>query len=560
MTLPDRNSVVSGTAPSIQEVEGAVYYLFLHRGWRTRQVERWSYGLDAQWSRQMTFDILIGGKIADVFDRASKTERDRGPRGYLIPLFELPKGTTFSSLDLRDQAGNPLKLYDGSKSSLFIVSALWGAMSEEPNLLGQIKNAGALRGFLHELFNLEFPLKDSGGKIIMPSDPEREASIKTHVIEMIGFLESMSAQDLSSFGWRKEDIVELAEDFSLAFDNSRRFRWFVEHYTYYQLYCTQIDGRDTVVKCSYQSSFDLFTRASFHHRCSPFCYFEAPLDASDMSDEGCVTVFAPEGMEFVPNFYPHGVGSQGSFLGELREAMKVMSPGKMRKAFGKRWLTIVNRLPSGEHDSPIGVGSLSPSTASFRDARHRWVVDEEGLRPSRRIPIDGDGLEHRYVLELMMLPKLGVRAACYFAVVCMCVALFAIPLFSHPSAAPSGLQTITSLAPLVTLLVSSMDGSRYIRREASMFPRYVAVFCAVASVLLLMVHTIMLSYVNGIAAAGMAVPQVLSLCVSAVLWTGFVISSLSFLLVSVWLAIVYGVRKSWSHQEEYYGSFDVAVE
>ena len=566
---------------TVEEIEKGVYYLFKHRGWRSRQVDKWFYDDDAQWSHKITVDVLIGQELADVFEHGNRVKgnedsqsEQRVDEGYLIPLFEVPKGTTFSSMDVMSSRDKSLKLYDDSKSALFIVSALAGAVAEETDGQYSLTYKKALRGILYELFRPDALLRDESGKIIFPSDVDREERIRNRVVKLINRFERVDRDTLEKLGWSSQQFEGLSESFQNMYDSVPVFRWFVMHYTYYQLYCVKVKSRNAIVECSYKNSKDLFKRGGLHHRLSPFCYFDAPLDGSTLADEGCVTVLAPEGMQFVPNFFPHEGSVRGTAFGEYIGSLRVLFSGMMKKRFGGQWLTIVDRMGNKGFGDPKGIGSLTPQAAMFKDARMRWTPVKDEIGPARRMPLRNGQKEHRYVLELMLVPRMGVRTLCYFVVMMMCLALLSLPLLSEGKIGSFSVPAIANLVPLATMIMSSMDGSRYIRREALIFPKVLAVICVALSVLLLMNYMVICDHLS-VANEKLEVAKAEKNVVlqgeidgrisylegwgSNILGLGVAVSILLLISFAAWWFPLWRVTRSWHAQEEFYSSFNVSA-
>lgn len=525
----------------------AVSYLFMHKSWRERQVDHWSYDGDAQWTRHMSFDICIPETCREVL-------KDRKGEFWLVPLFEVPKGTTFSSFDLRNQANRALKLKHGSVSSLMVVTALVGAMEEarvqDPSAPSLSPNL-ALRSFLYDLFDSTLPLKDQDGNTLNPQDGDYPSKIRQAAVDQVRRAKSLSDVAKERFAWHRTNLDAIERDFVSMFDSSSLFRWFVLNYTYNELYCVKIDEYETIIKCAYRSSRDLFRRGDMHHPGSPFCYFDVPLDFVSTSEVGAVTVDAPEGMLFIPNFNPHHTGQRGKRLQEMREAYAVNDQHSMRRVFANRWLQISDRIPSGangRNTTLIGFGSLSPTRANFRGVKSLWAIGNSSslAEPLRRIPVHGEARGHRYVIELMMIPAFGTRITRYFIVLLMCLALFGVDILCAGEVTNMNVQTVTSLAPIITLITASMDGAGYIRRVALKIPTYLTHATVLLGVPLLL----------WFAAANASQNYDLARNVATVGAIGTFAALLCFL---AWCHLVWSIKRSWDKQEESYGSFPVGI-
>lgn len=127
-------------------------------------------------------------------------------------------------------------------------------------------------------------------------------------------------------------------------------------------------------------------------------------------------------------------------------------------------------------------GTLTPGYATLKTAMRWWGERKERL--FRRLPVEGSE-EHNYSLNLLLCPKLGLRAVGYntflalsalvFLVCCLCPGVY-LPQ-EGATETDFSLGSLLMLAPLMMMIVVNRDEEPFIRKRSFRFPSLLTKVC-----------------------------------------------------------------------------------
>lgn len=539
------------------------YHLYKHSGWLSRRNDKWTYIGNAAWKCDVSLD-LDTGCFQDYFVKyylrntgevsEGKTKEDDPTlmeldifKGSIanIPLMEMSKNAQFLSFDIRDREGKPMHLLPRSQCAQVCLNMLIGAIATEHGegascQLPPLLSTNPLSAVLAEWFRAPAPPHDNSG-LIDEKDPDCINRVHNSFLEAIDIL-------ANERGTTSEIVSEMKKNFDSYFDNSPIFKYFVVNYAFRWLVCTCFDcGNDdySIVKFSYTSSRDIFGKINKGGKgLVKNLYFkglraEFDLDNMGYAEVSHTTIVAPEGLRFAPMPFPKA------------ETMCGFN--------GSSWFHVKDEhLPShvlddhlkGDRDvsAPDIRGTLTPSCATIK-ALYPWKDDNSARL--RRLPVEGCA-QHKYVLELMLSPKLGTRAIGQTALILFSLAAFLMCLIDPNiySGEPNfSFSTLLVFVPIVIAVITIRDELSYMRKKISCVPRFLFNVCIVIDVAGFCVLFV----------AGVCNEAILQLLAAKTPLVGTFLCSAILLIHLVWVIGHFRRDRKWQKDSRAFLTFDVPL-
>lgn len=507
---------------------GVFNYMIMKRtSWLARRVENWSYTGSATWVRSFSLDLdinflrlsyiwyywqsLLPDDICEVDPsesilgipaRYAVLHEDDGEyippslfsdKFFDLPVIEIDKCKQFSNFDARDASGNALHLSMRGVGIQTTMSALIGAIAiehgeaaPEGEQLEPLVHTDDLSGFLSDWFSAEHPPQDDGNRI----DPNtKEGLEKTKKAALKGMELKADEEE-----WEADQLDAAQKRFCLYFDKSPIFRYYLKTFTFKRLICVRIclgDEAHSLIKCKYDAIRDLFGNKeegdtlqrvmNLPRHVRNFAgglRFEMELDGIGLGEVDHTTIEAPE----------------GTYLSPAKEPRREDQNEERAKLY------VLDDLPYDPllSNSDIEYKPYAQATATLTQGRvtlktkKAWKdVPERKYEPSRRLPVDG-AREHRYLLNLRLVPKLGLRSLGYISFLFFSAVAFLMCLLNpevyldtmyRDADSPFSLGSLLVIAPMIIMVVANKDETPYIRRQIFKAPRWLAYFCVFVDIL-----------------------------------------------------------------------------
>jgi len=483
----------SSLETAIERPEGFDYEILKRTSWLVRRVEAWSYTGDALWERKISFDVDMG-QLLKLRDRCKYKSKF-----FLLPLFEFDKGKQLVEFDARDRFGNPMHLILREHSAQYALSALRGAITTEHGTgsvchLPELKSENMLSEVLGALFgDVDLP-KDENGKDIRYDDEDcLEKIVNTIKNELLKTKDKYSKQSA-------EEAISQLEQY---INYSPIFRYFLITYTFKWTPCLRVEFGDreqgesanTIIKVRLNETKDIITqqipitkkkdkiKAQFNG-----LRFAHPLDFVGTAENEHITIKAPEGMYFSPC---HRIAKEtGKVIKEEDSKFgdSFYISDEMIDHESNNTVKDEGRTKSSNVSQIVAYGTLTPGYATLKTAMNWWGENDEHLY--RRLPVEGSE-EHQYSVNLLLRPKLGLRAIGYMIFIALSALVFIVcylcpAVYVPPST--SGVETDFSLgslfllAPLMMMLIVNRDEEPFIRKHSFRFPTKISNICKVLDV------------------------------------------------------------------------------
>lgn len=510
---------------------GAMQYRILkHTSWLARRVEKWEYVGDASWLRSFSLDLDLNQlriyyvtdywqKILPVLSDSERNDPEAFcaelPIAYsnikvepntkldipfdgfenhtcIIPILELDKCKQFADFNIRDKNGGALHLTMKGVCVQYVLNALIGAIQIEhgegsPVPLPPLKSTEFLMNFMHDWFSATNPPLNAKGMPIESNSRTCMEDIHEAAIDAIRVKASVDKWEDSS----RDDTIQLFEEY---FTSSPIFRYFTKTFALKRLVCVEVclaDKTTSIIKCSYSITRNIFGKTvekSFSDMLFGKLYgipVEWELDSFGSGEVEHTSIYAPEGTKLLPL-------APAKKATEQQAPPQKESPASKKEQKPKLYITDesltdswtpkpqANYLPDALASATLTPGQVIVKT------KKAWVNDDE--RPSRRLPVDG-AIEHRYILNLLLTPKLGIRALGYAAFLLLSAAVFLMcSLDPKTFLASSGNSTfsigsILVIAPMAIMMIANREDIPYIRKEIFKFPRLLTAACVVVDIL-----------------------------------------------------------------------------
>lgn len=471
------------------------YALYKHCSWSPRRVNQWTFeGRSAV--RQITVDIdkvRIESYFGECFNSGNegidvvpddfaeiKKQYLEGKESLLIPLFDQSKNEYCYSFDLRDAAGNAVKLVPHSSASYMCALILMGAVLVEDNVLERIDKDKYLWEFIRSLFDLEEKLTTADGKVPDYSSADFEVDFRFALERALDFfILGISKENKLS----EDSLTYLHNKFFGYYDCSCVFRFFIQNYTFRRLMFAQINLHDSttdIIKCRYEIPAGVLVD---NYPSNSFGYVAVtiPIDDMDFSEANRIHIVAPEGTSFVSSRHRWHPEIHIEDQDRQTDGIKIES---------EPFFLVRNEAFKIDDSGEIGA-KTSLVQEDLLEAKATFS-EEDVVIKARTLWSDGGKLkfflleranQRQIQIPLVLSPSFGLRVAAYTLFTLLAFAWCLATAFLGINLAPSDdIISVGTLLAVLTLFVTysaSIKPLSYLQAEAFVFPRrlfFVSVF------------------------------------------------------------------------------------